>query len=161
MNRSTDWTREPRWCLNAMLSSLFSRNRRWGANTGLDVYKLDSSGSEKKMMVMWVFKHTHGLLTPEQHRFELGGSTYMWSFFCKDSIILQMYFSSLWFSPSHLLFSSLADCKNTVYNTCSSIVHVVSKALYKVKFGGSQKLYSDFRMHGQLAPLTWFGPAHV
>lgn len=104
------------------------------------------------MTVMWVSQYTHGSLALEQHGFELGAPTYTGSFFCKDSAVVQMCFSSLGFSPPHLLFSSLADCKNTVDHTCSSIVHVVSKALYKGKFGESQQLHSDFRMHGQWHP---------
>lgn len=44
---------------HAGLSSLFLGKRHWGLKTGLDVYKLDSNGSEKRITVMWVSKYTH------------------------------------------------------------------------------------------------------
>ena len=61
---------------HAGLNSLFLGKRHWGLKTGLDVYKLDSNGSEKRISYVGVQVHTQ--LTLEQHGFELHDSTYTW-----------------------------------------------------------------------------------
>lgn len=100
-------------------------------------------------------------LTLEWHGFELHGSIYTWFLTVQCCKVFSPPYSFL-----HNIVFSLAGfiviiqyMTQTICRICVNQLHVISRFLVNsrlliVKFGGSQKLYPDFKRAGGSAPLT-------